>query len=189
MDEVLVAADDIPMGMVVGLDMFAAERVHKSCILEGAIGPEDSGLLEGKVAAQYIAKNGQIIMEYFRDRELCLESDESVYVIKPDWIDMRSSALRRGDLIDIYGTGGLGLLGTFRIAYVKDAAEREVENAEGTASARDGNSILERPNGTSTIDHIEIISTFQKYQKLTDIVLGAGGLTPAALIIVQRGEL
>jgi hypothetical protein len=162
------------------------------------------GLLQGKVASQLIAKNDQIIPDYFSDNEFNLKRNESVFVIRPEWIAMRSSALRRGDIVDIYGTNGLGLLGTFRIAYVKDEAEREVKNASngsggnvggntgsdagsGSGSGRNGD-ILARTDSTSVIDHIEIITTYQEYEKLTGSIGGADGATPAALIIVQKGE-
>ena len=113
---------------------------------------------------------------------------------------MRSSALRRGDIVYIYGTNGLGLLGTFRIAYVKDEAEREVKNAgEGSESnagggagygseSDTGGDILARMDSTSVIDHVEIITTYQEYERLAGSVGGADGATPAALIIVQKGE-
>jgi len=62
--------------------------------------------------------------------------------------------------------------------------EREVRNAvdeEGGAAS----DILERTDSTSVIDHIEIISTFREYENLVNCV---NGITPAALIIVQRGD-
>ena len=188
MDDILVAEEEIQPGTKVIPAMFCIRQIPENCMLKDAVSPEDAGLLDGKVAAQYIAKNGQIIMKYFREEALCLKKNESVYVIRPEWIAMRSSALRRGDLVDIYGTGGLGNLGTFRVAYVKDVSEREVESAGESPGTHEVSSILERPHGTSVIDHIEIISTFKEYQELSDHALGSGGLTPAALIIVQRGD-
>lgn len=186
--EVLVAKEEIRQGARVNGGMFIAKGVPKGNLLDGALTPADLNLIQGKAAAQLIAKNGQIVMDYFRENEFRLIGEESVFVIDPGWISMRSSALRRGDVVDIYGSNGFNLLGTFRIAYVKDASEREVRDTGDETGGSGGKGILDRPDGSAVVDHIEIISTIREYANLTDCVSGAGGTTPAALIIVQRGE-
>jgi hypothetical protein len=186
MDEVIVAREEIKKGTKVSSNLFLTKGVPKTNLLEGALTQEDMQLLQGKVTSQLIAKNDQIITAYFREDAFYLEQEESVFVIDPNWIAMRSSALRRGDMVDIYGSNGMGLLGTFQIAFVKDASEREVRNAaEEMAAGMSGNEILERTDSTSVIDHIEIISTFDAYENLLECV---NGTTPTALIIVQRGD-
>lgn len=191
-EEVLIAREEIRKGESVSARMFTSKGVPKTDLLEGVLIPKDLDRVLGKVAAQMIAKNSQIITDYFQDDTFYLDRNESIFVIDSDWIAMRSSALRRGDIVDIYGSGGLGLLGTFRVAYVKDAEEREVKDAGaeagGTGAGTNGSSILERPDSTSVIDHIEIITTFPEYEALVNAINGAGGTTPAALIIVQRGD-
>lgn len=187
-DQVLVAGEEIQEGTVINGSMFVVKGVPESNLLEGALTPADAAVIQGKVASQFIAKNDQIIMEYFHEDKFYLKGDESIYVIDPGWIAMRSSSLRKGDVVDIYGGGGLGIIGTYRIAYVKDEAEREVKNAGEETSGNMGTDILERPDSTSVIDHIEIITTFREYENLINCVNGADGTTPAALIIVQRGE-
>jgi len=184
-DHVLVASAEIQKGTEVNAAMFIEKGIPKENLLKGALVPGDEKLVEGKAASQFIAENDQIIMDYFTDNEFRLKEEESIFVIDPGWVAMRSSALRRGDVVDVYGTNELGLIGTFRIAYVKDAAEREVRNAgEGTDY---GSGILDRPDSTSIIDHVEIIATYHEYKHLVKCVSGEGGATPAALIIVQRG--
>ncbi|MDD3169043.1 MAG: SAF domain-containing protein [Eubacteriales bacterium] len=185
MEEVLVAGEEIQKGSTVSSSMFLTKGVPKSNLVEGALTPADMELLQGKVSSQLIVRNDQIIMRYFRDNKFHLNRNESIFVLNPSWIAMRSSALRRGDLVDIYDSNGLDLLGTFRVAFVKDASEREVRNAAGELAAIGGYEILDRADSTSVIDHIEIISTVRKYEKLVSFVSGA---TPAALIIVQRGD-
>ena len=187
-DQVLVAGEEIKEGTAVDAGMFAAKGVPKSNLLEGALTPADAAILQGKVASQLIAKNDQIIMGYFRDDEFYLKSGESIFVIDPDWISMRSSSLRKGDVVDIYGDSGYGLIGTYRIAYVKDESEREVKDAGEETTGNTAADILDRPDSTSVIDHIEIIMTFGEYENLVSCVNGDSGITPAALIIVQRGE-
>lgn len=89
-------------------------------------------------------------------------------------------------MVDVYGNNGVGFLGTFRVAFVKDQAEREVKDvAERTAQHEVKGDILNRTDSTSVIDHFEIITTFSEYEKIADCI---GGLTPSALIIVQRGD-
>jgi hypothetical protein len=188
MDQVLVAGEDIQKGTTLSGSMLVVKGVPKSNLIEGALTPADAALIHGKVASQFIPKNDQIIMVYFRENEFYMKRDESIFVIDPGWIAMRSSALRRGDVVDIYGSNGIGLIGTYRIAYVKDDAEREVRNAGEETSETVVKDILERPDSTSVIDHIEIITTYREYENLMDLVSGTGGTTPAALIIVQRGE-
>lgn len=187
-EQVFVADKEIQKGTMVNAGMLVVKGVPKANLLEGALTSADAALIQGKVASQFIAKNDQIVMEYFCDDEFYLKNDESIFVIDPGWIAMRSSALRRGDVIDIYGSNGRGLIGTYRVAYVKDATEREVKNAGEDPSGNNGTDILERPDSTSVIDHVEIITTFRGYENLVNCVNGGGGTTPAALIIVQRGE-
>jgi hypothetical protein len=160
--------------------------IPKSNLLEKALGPEDLAAIQGRVSAQLIAQNGQIIQDYFLDDDMNLKNDESVFVIRSEWIAMRCSALRRGDWIDFYGDHGTGFLGSYRIAYVKDEAEREVVEAGTTTGKTVAGGILERTDSTSVIDHIEIITTLAEYERLKMIVEGIAEATPCGLIIVQR---
>lgn len=185
LEEVLVAKEEIKRGTIVDSSMFIPKGVPKDNMLEEALIPGDMTLVKGKVTSQLIAKNAQILVKYFKDNDFSLDQDESIFVIDSSWVAMRSSALRRGDLVDIYGSNGSGILGTFRIAYVKDASEREVRNAVEETEGGAASDILNRTDSTSVIDHIEIISTFRAYENLVNVV---NGITPAALIIVQRGD-
>ena len=185
-DTVLVAKQEIPKGMIVDRSMFTVKGIPKSNLLEKALGPENLAALQGRVSAQLIAQNGQIIEDYFLGDDLNLKCDESVFVIRSEWIAMHSSALRRGDRIDLYGDNGAGFLGSYRVAYVKDEAEREVVEAGTTAGKTVEGGMLERTDSTSVIDHIEIITTLAEYERLKMFVEGSSEATPSALIIVQR---
>lgn len=185
MEEVLVAKEEIQRGTEVNLSMFITKGVSKEMMVAEALVPEDLNKLQGKIAAQFIAGNDQITMDYFRDDEFYLNDDESIFVIEPSWIAMRSSALRRGDMIDIYANNELGFLGSYQIAFVKDEAEREIRDAAVENQKYIENEILERTDSTSVIDHIEIITTLSEYQKIVQCV---NGEIPSTLIIVQRGD-
>jgi len=185
-ETVLVAKQEITKGTIVDQSMFTVKGIPKSNLLENALGPEDMAALQGSMSAQFIARNGQIIPEYFQKKDLYLENDESIFVIRPEWIAMRSSALRRGDIVDLYDDHDIGFLGSYQIAYVKDEAEREVVDADETTGKSTAGGILERTNSTSVIHHIEIITTLKEYERLKASIEGTAGTTPAALIIIQR---
>jgi hypothetical protein len=185
-ERVLVAREEIRKGAEIDSSMFLIKGVSKENLLPGALMPDQMKRLQGKVAMQLISENDQIIMRYFSDNEFYLKKGQSIFAIKPGWIAMRSSSLRRGDLIDIYGATGGEILGTYKIAYVKDEADREVRNADVELQrAADTESVLERADSTSVIDHIEIITTYSEYEKLVSYVSGTTG---SALVIVQRGD-
>ena len=185
MEEVLVAKEEIQKGTIVSSSMFVEKGVMKEMLVEEALTQKDVERLNGKVASQLIARNDQIILDYFRNDEFYLEKDETIFVIDPSWITMRSSSLRRGDLVDIYRTDGMGLLGSYRIAFVKDEAEREIREASDVNQKYIEKDILERTDSTSVIDHIEIITTIKEYQKILECV---NGIIPSTLILVQRGD-
>ena len=184
-ERVLVAKEDIYKGAELDSTMFAIRGIPKENLLPGALLPEQMDLLEGKVSRQLICENDQIVSRYFSGSEFELSEDQSIFVVKQSWIDMRSSSLRRGDRIEIYGSYDGQRLGTYRIAYVKDESDREVRNADAERKKTDTQSILEREDGTSVIDHIEIIATYSEYEKL---VTYAGGSPLPSLVIIQRGD-
>ena len=64
-EQVLVAKEEISKGTVLNGSMFEVKGVPKANLLQDAFTPSDLTLLQGKVASQLIAKNGQIIPDYF----------------------------------------------------------------------------------------------------------------------------
>lgn len=183
MEEVIVAKEDILAGTKIESNMFITNGIPKENKLDGALLPNDIGSLQGKITAQLILKNDQISPKYFREDNFYLDKGESLFVVEPNWIAMRSSALRRGDVVDIYGADGRGVIGTFKVAFVKDNTEREVRDAGDEGRIKVEEKLLERTDSTSIIEHIEIITTISEYQEL---VACATGATPTALIIVQK---
>jgi len=186
MEEIIVAKEDIDAGTKVNRNIFITVGISKENKIEGALTQSDIDDLQGKTASQLILKNDQISMKYFMQNEFYLKNNESIFVVDPGWIAMRSSSLRRGDLVDIYGADGRGVIGTFKVAFVKDSTEREIRDTGEEGLNRIENNLLERIDSTSMIDHIEIISTMSKYEELVDC---ATGVSPTALIIVQKGNL
>ena len=166
LQEVLVAKNDIQKGTLVEESLFEPKGVVKDSEIEGALKPGDAAILKGKVTTQLIPGNSQIHPGYFRENEFYLKEGEAVFVLEPNWIAMRSSSLRRGDTADIYGNQGWELLGSYRVAFVKDEAEREVRDVSMEGKNYIEKDILERTDSTAMIDHIEIITTIDEYEKL-----------------------
>ena len=183
-EEVLVAATRIPQGAEVSLEMLKPASVLTDNLAEGALTPEDMDRIQGKTAAFSIPAGSQITADYFRENPLFLQGSQSIFALNPEWITMRSSSLRRGDLVEIYEDQSHILLGTFHVAFVKDSTESEVRNIEGPAP----DAILERTEATSVISHVEIIATTEEYFRIKE------SLRPSAenpdinpgLILVQK---
>lgn len=159
---VLVAKSTIEKGSPLTASLFTSEGIPEKNRIEGALSPKESGKVIGKVAAQSIVKNAQISSEYVQEPEQFLKPGQSVYVIPKKWIAMRSSGLRRGDWVTIYNKDGSEKAGRYRIAFVKDEAEREVKDAdEGKKTG-----LLDRLDSTSVINHLEIVTDLEGYERL-----------------------
>ena len=181
MDQLLVANETILPGTHITPDLFAIAGVMEENRIEGALEPETLSDLIGLTAKQRISKNSQVAIDYFVKGDLYIHANESIFVIQPEWIAMRSSSLRRGDWIDIYGDNGQALLGTYRVAFVKDENEIEVTNQGNMGQ----NSALDRTDSSSVISHVEIIGSLAGYQEILEKV---GESTNKGLLLVQRGE-
>ena len=181
MEEIAVASHDILEGDVITREMFKAERVERDDIISGALHMDEIGKVVGKIADRPIEKKSQVSLKFFDDPETRLERGKSIYVIKNEWIDMRSSSLRAGDKVKIYSDTGEEYFGSYRIAFVKDDNEQEVVEAEGY---RPSKNILDRKMSSRPAYHIEIVATLAEYQTIRDFVTADARM----LMIVQEGD-
>lgn len=183
MDQVFVAVERIPIGKEVKSKQFKLAFVLRENKVHGAFTSEEHRLLQGKVTAQIIEKNQQVTMNAFCKERIPIEEGKSIFVIKPEWIDSRSSSLRRGDLVDFYLTETGSFVGRFVVAFVKDEKEKEVKNEESVGK----DYFLERTDATSKISHIEIIAALNEYETIRRMVetSSQGGLL---LVQVQGKE-
>ncbi len=180
-EEVLAAAVDIAEGEEVNANMFKKMRVLPECIIDGAMRISDVQKINGKICGRPVKANSQISLEFFDDVGDLIEEGSSIFVIKPSWIDTRSSSLRAGDTVHIYSETGDIYLGTFKVAFVKDDNEQEVVAADSILKRQN---ILDRKMSSRAANHIEIIATLDEYNAISAFV--RDGMH--SLMIVQKGE-
>lgn len=180
MESIMVAKENIKQGTVVREKDFLEIKNIPQSTIPGAITPQTFYKINGHVANQNILKLAQVVPSMFTRRDKVLLEDRSIFAVKDSWIDSRSSSLRKGDEIDIYDNKGQFFLGTFDVAYVKDADEQEVVGTEENFSQE----ILERDFSSSVIAHVEIITSLDTYRQMWELAEGQG----MKFLLVQKGE-
>jgi hypothetical protein len=110
------------------------------------------------------------------------KAGRSYFVIRREWIFMRSSALRKGDFVDIVSQDGKTAFGRFAVAFVKNAEEKEVTEKEGAAAFLQGGG-SDRSAGSDPIDHVEIVTDLEGYMAIKAFAEQQPG---PALILVKR---
>lgn len=156
-ESVVVAKDVIQPGTVITEGLLKEKSFTKDTVISGALKWGDIEKIEGMKAKQLIAEGAQIHSAYLSKPEKYINEGESIFKLPAEWIDMRSSSIRRGDVIEIYGEDGISI-GIFKVAFVKDVQEREV-----TAIDNKEHETLDRIEATGVINSIEIITTLEKY--------------------------
>lgn len=185
LEPVLVAKEDIAENTKLDASLFVVKGIPRENLLEGALRERDLKVLTGRQSRGDILKNSQLTWRAVWEKDFFLKEEESVFVIQPQWIAMRSSALRKDDWVDIYRADGSEKIGTYKVAFVKDSADREVKDLSVTGEIGREENWLYRTDSTSVINHIEIISTLADYIKILHTVAGEEAGT---LIILQKGE-
>ena len=167
MERVIVAKDEINIGTLIEENMLQVVSIPKDIIINNPIKIIDLKIIIGKISKQYIAKNSQLSLAFFQDVRFRIENDESVYVIKPEWIEMISSAVRSGDMVEIYSKDRKIKMGEYMVAFVKDTSFREVKSV---SENKDENNILKRMDSNSFVSFIEIKTSFEQYGKIMDYI-------------------
>jgi hypothetical protein len=188
MDLVVVASADIRAGTTLRADMLTTVLIPKDGVIEDGFpaGSEDEIL--GKRTAWPVAAKQQISSDVFAVEDDYLKAGESFFVIPETWIAMRSSALRRGDTVEIspaFGERTAGF-GRYRLAFVKDADELEVRDMLPSGELLlDARSRRERTDANAVIDHVEIIADKAAYEEIRAFAESAG---VPSLLLIQRGD-
>jgi hypothetical protein len=187
MELVVVASADMRAGTLVREDMLTAALIPKDGVLENAFRAGSESEIVGKRTAWPISARQQISSDAFAPEEDYLKKGEAFFVIPAAWIAMRSSALRRGDTVEIASALGDGAgFGRYRLAFVKDADELEVRDMPAGGEALPGAlSLGERTDANAMIDHVEIIATKGAYEAIR--VYAESALAPS-LLLIQREE-
>lgn len=184
MEPVLVAKDDIEEGAPLHADLFRTVSVPLDSLVDGALAPKAQADIAGKVAAFPLLTGAQLSARSLLEPDAAVRPDTSSFVLKNEWIALCSSALRRGDKIELrYGDGTLSL-GVFAVAFVKDAEGREVtDTATGLGGFRTDGGTDARVNPSAPIHHIEIECEWEDYQEILSRCREAAG---ASLILVRK---
>lgn len=162
MEKVLVAKEDIHKGMKAERDLFIEINATKESVMQNAYVRNDFAKIDGHEVKQFIPKNSQISKAFFVGKEKGITIDNTIFPIKEDWIQFRSSSLRKGDTIELYDAKGDFFIGTFQVAFVRDANEQEVTSMDGSLDGE----ILERGSATSVISFVEIVASLEAYKQI-----------------------
>lgn len=170
--------------------MFIIKGIPTDNMIKGAINSVELNSILGKKTNSYIPKNGQITKDYFISDDLVIKKDQSVFALNGSWIYMKSSSIRKGDLVDIYSNDNnfTDYLGTYKVAFVKDQNVREVVSTDESGIISDEKQILNRIYASAPVDHIEIICTIEDYKLIKNTIVSSDIENPKSLIIVQRSN-
>lgn len=169
--EVVIAKQDIFKNSLISKNDIMITRLEDERISEYAVTDPDAIL--GQEAKQFIPKNTAIDFRYIDKPEIVLDENEYIFKIPGNWLIACPGSLRRGDNVFLYPVNSditpdesteyifeESFIAKLVVAYVKDSGNREVVNSDSSK--------LERLDGTSQIDSVEIITTFETAALLED---------------------
>jgi hypothetical protein len=167
MEEALVAARDLNVGMELDESMLAVVELPKGGLVKKGFKKGEEKALIGRRLAYPMNGKQQFTADSFLDDAQDIKDGESCFVIPADWIAMRSSALRRGDRVEIFGEDASASFGEYRLAFVKNEHDAEVRDvsARGEPMAEPA-PMNKRVDADSSIDHVEIITNARAYYRL-----------------------
>ena len=170
--DVVVTAKPIAAGELLRTQDLTVLGVPEDCIVKGAIPAERMKELKGMYTVNSLSANQQICMKDLISEEQLLTKEETAFVIPGEWIEMRSSSLRRGDEVTLYRLTDYTSLGTYTVAFVKDDRDQEVFSLEGV----DDRKLLDRTDSNLQIHHIEVVAKLEEYQIIRQAALEGGGI-------------
>jgi hypothetical protein len=183
MDQVLVAKREIQPNETLSPELFRTAAVPRDAIVEDAVSPGAEEQLDGKLSGSVIPEGGQLSERYLIGPEELENANRSFFVIPGSWIFMRSSALRRGDTVDIVSSDGKTKLGTYRVAFVKNGSDKEITEVAGGNGVFTGKDARDRTEGSDLIDHVEIVAEQKDYLRIKEFAEQSS--SPSLLLIQQ----
>ncbi len=167
---VMIAKENIYKNETLTEENVMVAKVEDTFITE-EVALENAQII-GKESKQFIPQNAIVDMRYVGEPELLIHVNEYIMQLPNDWIEVYPDSLRRGDHIFLYPVFNFtdeytteACINTVPVtklvvAYVKDSGNREVIDVDQKK--------LERYDGTSTIDSIEVIISFADTEKLLE---------------------
>ena len=188
METVLVLENDVKAGEKLHPGLLRTVSVPSGSLVDGALTPDDTYILENKEAAVDIVSGAQLSSRYLRGVDEKPKPETSFFIIRNEWIYMCTSSLRRGDDVKITSADGKTVIGTYEVAFVKDGDGREVtDSTSGMYSfTSSGSGDSDRVNSSAPIHHIEIICELNEYRRIIDF---CSDKTGAPLMLVRKDTL
>jgi hypothetical protein len=170
--EVVVAEENIKAGENIKPSMLTSVFLPKNALVDGYVGVENKEKLAGMTANLNIYKNMQVARAMVSSEKDKKKARLSSFVIKKEWIEMRSSELRKGDIIEILSKDGDVSFGELEVSHVKDINDEEISSANMTKS--------------SLIDHVEILCESSDYLNISGF---ANQSNAPSLVLVQKRQV
>ena len=186
MQDVLVARSDIHSGRTISSDMYKSVSVPRNALVAAALFPSDEKQISGKYCITDITEGAQLSGKMLSDKPEVRIPGLAPFVLKKDWIFMRSSSLRGGDKIEILSCDGTRSFGRFDVLFVKNEAEGEVRSADAGGVNFTGAAEDDRSETNSEIDHIEIETVLASYLQIKAYAESCTG--PALLLVGRDGS-
>jgi len=186
MQDVLCARSDIQSGDLISKEMFKAVSVPRNALIKDAILSGEEERLVAKRCITDITEGAQLSGRMISEKPETKIPGLSAFVIKKDWIYMRSSSLRGGDIVEILSSDGKTRFGSFDVLYVKNESEGEVRSADTGGLNITGTQKDDRSEANSEIDHVEIETVLYTYLSLKEYAEKCTG--PALLLIRREGK-
>jgi hypothetical protein len=180
--EVVVLNQNIEENTRIAPEMLEIAKINPDDFIEGAVVKKQD--VSGKYSVQFLAKNSQICLSYFKDSaEEIIKEDFYIFSIPPDWIITFPNSLRRGDIIYFYPVKtdiekeeqaktinnidnlkklDKSNLAKSEVAYLKDSGNREVVDTDDSGNKP-------RYDGSANISSIEIITNYEDVSHLQSL--------------------
>lgn len=175
---VLTVNADLSRGKKINAADLREIRVPRDGVVRGALRASDASAIIGKEAGCELFVNQQLLLSQFSSKDDGIAAGHSAFSIPSSWICSRSSALRAGDRVSIYAMPEKRYLGSYGVAFVKDASEQEVTGGpEGH--------VLERRVSSSQISGIEILCRLGDYFEIYDAASSSEEPEGSLLIVME----
>jgi len=152
--EVLVLKNDLPANTIIEEEDIERKRVEKPP--QKSLRPGEENKITGMETVQFVPEGMPLYSEYFRKSQFAVgdETGKEILSVPGDWLLSLPQTVRRGDKVTFY-SDKVRIL-TAVVAYAKDSSNQEVLSSD-----------KDRLNGTSSVQHIEIVGAVDELVELS----------------------